>query len=182
MWDELTVNGYLFNTPEDFEEAKKEEESIRYIMSRTDFSNYEQSAKLYKLLKEKKSFHTVIGFDFMHDLYRQLQKLDPETTLEPVKVNDLKDSFVGKRKAITENSIKYNRNELISYYDSKLKSLRIIVFFLAALLIGLFIFTFASDNNPLAEDEVRLQNKYAAWEEELEAREAAVKALEDTLE
>lgn len=182
LGDSLVLNGYLFNTPEEYEEAKREDESVRYIKSKTNFKDYNVCLKLYNTLSERKSYHTVIGFDFMHDLYNHLKRMNPDTEAEPVKVIELKDSFVRKRKAVTENANAAKTKELSDYYTSKIKSQRIVIVFLLLTVIALFILSFVFGNNPLMSDEVKLQDKYSAWEEELKEKELELNSREKEIE
>ncbi len=183
MWEELCINGYRFNTPDEYKEAKKEEEAIRYIKLKTDFKNYDNALKLYNTLIEKKTLHTVIGIDFLHELNIYLTKQKRGDNIQPIPLNDIRIANNPKPAVNDDDTVKVQKlNNIINLYKSKNKNNKIVIFFLIVLLIGLFVLTFTGDNSPLIDDEMRLQDKYAAWEEELTQREEALKQQESSLQ
>ena len=63
----------------------------------------------------------------------------------------------------------------------QVKSLRIIILVLVAVIIGMFGITLTSNLPTIVDYETKLQNKYAAWEQQLTEREAQVKQKEAQL-
>lgn len=169
MWEELCINGYLFNTPEEYQEAKKEEEVIRYIKSKTNVKNYDSTLKLYNTLIEKNTFHTPVGVGFLHELYLILAANKEHDKPKPIVLNDIIKQSNGK--IIDSNKNDSKVRNVVELYKSKYKNAKIVIFFLIILLAALFIITFTGDNSPLIDEETKLQDKYASWEEELTLRE-----------
>ncbi len=63
----------------------------------------------------------------------------------------------------------------------KLRNMRIVTFFLGFVIVVMFLIAVFGPNSPLEDAEVKAQNKYAAWEQELKEREDAVKEKEREL-
>ena len=70
------VNGFAFTDPQEYEEAKKESESIEYMKANTDFNDLSQVTKLYLKLVEHKSMRTVVGYTFLKELQDSIIKKD----------------------------------------------------------------------------------------------------------
>ena len=68
MWDNLTVNGFHFDSAAEYAEAKKEFEAIEYICSKMDVNNPETAFKVYYKLLERKNLHTIVGYSFLKEL------------------------------------------------------------------------------------------------------------------
>ncbi len=68
MAREYKFKGYTFYSEEEFNEAKKENETIEYIKSRTDITNTETVIALYNKLIDRRVITTVIGLDFLKRL------------------------------------------------------------------------------------------------------------------
>ena len=65
--------------------------------------------------------------------------------------------------------------------QGKLRNLRIINAFLILIIIGMFVSVLLSNNSPFTDAEVKIQNKYSAWEKELSERENAILEKEQEL-
>lgn len=68
------------------------------------------------------------------------------------------------------------------FYRNKVKKMTIVIVALIIVVAALFITAVYNKNLTFKSEEVAVQDKYSAWEEELTAREAAIKAREDALE
>ncbi|MCQ2495344.1 MAG: hypothetical protein MJ131_01985 [Lachnospiraceae bacterium] len=68
MWNNLTVNGFQFESSKDYAEAKKEAEALNYLASRMDISNPEVAIKVYYKLLDRQNLHTIIGYTFLKQL------------------------------------------------------------------------------------------------------------------
>lgn len=78
------------------------------------------------------------------------------------------------------NKEKEARN-MIGYLKSKIKKLWLLIAGLAAIIALLFAIAVHNNNLVFVDEEIALQDKYSAWEEDLSSREAAVKAREKEL-
>lgn len=71
---------------------------------------------------------------------------------------------------------------IADYYRKKVKKLTIIIVALVVIVISLFIIAVRNKNLTFTTEEIAVQDKYAAWEEELTERENALKARENALD
>ncbi len=180
MKEHFVLNGYTYDTKAEWEEAKKEEESIRYIRAKTDLSNPSVALKMYNGFVEKRIFITPVGMEFMQELRKEILRSGT------VKAEDLYGIPVGlpRRKGRRTELAGENGNKdkmMAEYYRSKLKSMRVVAAMLAIAIIAMFVVLFAGPNSALEDAEIKVQDKYAAWEQELTRREEAVRAREQEL-
>ena len=188
------IASYEFQDEWMFEEARKEYEAIQYIKEKTNLKDPGKALKLYKKMNEKPSFHTVIGFDFMQELRNTITQsgLYAEENLAKVKI----------ARDLSKYSHRYNQDEAIPDGDNmnlkstntkklrqefeklkvSLRNTRIVVVFLAIIIIAFLYIAKNSDYGMMSDYETSILNKYANWEEQLKEREAAVTAKEKELD
>ena len=178
--EKWSLNGYAFSTKEDFEKAKKEAESIMYIKAHVNMQNSQQVLKLYNKAVDTKMFHTVIGYEFLHQLYTYLIKN------KVIEVEYIKNIPVRKQIVDTEvpedleAANKKAEQFRLLYEDAveKRKQRNIIIgflVFLICLMIAMVYFNYKS------YDENQILDKYSAWEAELEEREQEIEKKEERL-
>lgn len=66
--NEYKVAGYSFLNTKDYNEAKREAESIDYIRTNTDLADSSKVLKLYNKLLDQKTMKTVVGYGFLKEL------------------------------------------------------------------------------------------------------------------
>ena len=174
------ISGYEFSTKEDYEKAKKEAESVLYIKAHTDMTNAQQVLKVYNKASDMKMFQTVIGYEFMHQLYAILVK---KKVMEPEYLKTIPVQKQAKERELPEVVEAANRlseQYRVLYEDSKEKRKRknIVIAFLL-LLIGLMVAMVYFNYNTY--DEEKVLDKYSIWESELEEREEAMREKEKKL-
>lgn len=171
------INGFEFASKEEYEKAKKEVESIRYIKAHTDMTNMQQVLKVYNKASEMEMFHTVIGYEFMHQLYYILVK-NKVVEAEYMRSIPIKETI--NKKSLPEDVEASNRlaeQFRVLYEDAKEKRKRIgiVAGFLGVLIVimfGLVYFNYST------YDENAVLDKYSSWEDELEQREEALREKE----
>lgn len=171
------VNGYEFATQEDYEKAKQEAESIVYIKAHTNLKDKQQVLKIYNKASENKMFHTVIGYDFMHQLYAYLIK-NQVIEKEYIKTIPIDKSVTQKElPEDVESANKLAEQYRVLYQDSKEKNKlhKIIICFLGGLIVLMIVMVYFNYNT---YDENAVLDKYSAWEEQLKAREDALEKKE----
>lgn len=184
MDNRYAVDGFWFETPKEYEDAKKEYESIRYIKAKTDLTNTTTVVKLYNKLLEKQNLSTPVGLCFLQELRGKILSSGAisENNLRGIEIK--KEASKPKRsksvEAFQEAKDKQYQGQVLLLKD-RLRNTRIICAFLAVIVAALFGLTFYFRSNPLYDQEMQLQNKYAAWEQELNEREAALRELEQSL-
>ena len=167
------VNGYEFATREDYDKAKKEAESIVYIKAHTNMKDKQQILKIYNKASENKMFHTIIGYDFMHQLYLYLIKNE---VMEKQYIKTIPVDKTASQRELPEDVEAANKlaeQYRVLYQDSKDKGKlqKIIICFLGGLILLMMVMVYF---NYRTYDEDAVLDKYSAWEEELKERENAV--------
>ena len=167
------VNGYEFATREDYDKAKKEAESIVYIKAHTNMKDKQQILKIYNKASENKMFHTVIGYDFMHQLYLYLIKNE---VMEKQYIKTIPVDKTASQRELPEDVEAANKlaeQYRVLYQDSKDKGKlqKIIICFLGGLILLMMVMVYF---NYRTYDEDAVLDKYSAWDEELKERENAV--------
>lgn len=174
MWENLIIDGYRFDTPENYKEAKKEAEAIQYIRAKSDLNKPEVVYQVYSRLLDKQTMHTVIGLQFLKELRLRLLKSGKyaETELAPIAARPFYGYANGKKsgEAAAEQTAG-KPAKAVMHYKNRLRNARIVIIGLAAIIIAMFFITLTSKNSPFTDEEIRLQDKYSAWEEELTERE-----------
>jgi len=201
MWDNLNVDGFHFDNASDYSEAKKESEAIEYICSKMDVSDPEIAFKVYYKLLERQNLHTIIGYSFLKSLRdrilasniideRELKSINaPKVDLRPLKegqpgqtgdetsleIDSLSSDsgpdatgVLPKRDKSREKKLKV----VADYYRNKYKKSFLVIAALVVVILVLFGITYYRGNMNLDDAEVMVQDKYAAWAEELAEKEA----------
>lgn len=175
-----TISGYEFATKEDYDKAKKEGESVVYIKAHTDMSDKKQVLKIYNKAVDTKMFQTVIGYEFLHQLYAIILK---SKVVEQEYIKNIPVRKQMEDKQLPEDVEKANalaEQYRVLYEDTKERKKRskivnVFLSLLIVIMIGMVYYNYNSYN------EATVIDKYAAWEAELEEREAAVKEKEEQL-
>ena len=109
MWDNLTVDGFHFDSASDYADARRESEAISHIRAKMDIKNPEIALKVYYKLLDRQSFHTVIGICFLKELRdcvtasNMVDEEELKTIHSPVLVANGNSTEVGDETAL-ENS------------------------------------------------------------------------------
>ena len=193
----ITVSGFAFENPTVGEEALKEQEAIEYVSNQLNFNDTKSLLTLYNQMVRRRMFHTEVGYAYLKSIQDYLMKTDIDPAqIESIPVNT--DYSSGGENTISPNKEAANKggkgnaddnanNDIkLRQREIKLKNMlkryqRLTVTFitiavvLAATVVAMFVIANTSNNPTILNYEEVLQNKYAAWEQDLEAREAALK-------
>ncbi|MCI8643177.1 MAG: hypothetical protein HFG79_06805 [Lachnospiraceae bacterium] len=178
--ERFVVDEYSFGTKAEWEEAKREEESIQYIRAKTNLSDPQTVYKVYCGLVEKKTFTTPVGTAFLLELRAGLLRAGKEAGEIP----GIPVTLPRRKKKSAEDfsrELEDKSRLLLEQCQVKLRNMRIVTFFLGFVIVVMFLIAVFGPNSPLEDAEVKAQNKYAAWEQELKEREDAVKEKEREL-
>jgi hypothetical protein len=175
--EEYIVAGYSFSDAHDYKEAKREAETIEYIKANTDLNDLNKAVKLYHKLIERRTLKTVVGFAFLKELQERiirdgLMSKDNIPCIQVVKEEKKLRAYSGA----LDHEQEKKHLEMISNYRIKLRNSRIICCFLAVIIIVMMLISIFSDRSVFTNYENKIIDKYASWEEELDARQ---KVLED---
>ncbi len=180
---DLTVDGYLFNSKSDADNARKELKNIEYIKEHLDKNNPESVLKVYNKLINKRIFTTPPGYRFLKDI-QELLLSNP--SIVPEDVSPLPLSFMmsfdksgaGNVNKQTKKVIPMQKKDVLKdkFFISAAFNVVLIIAIIAMLVI-----TLSSDQPNILNYETALQNRYSTWEQELTERERAVREKEDSL-
>jgi len=182
MADRFTVNGYQFENEELYNEACKEAETVAYIRQRTNLTNTVNTLKLYNKLLDTKQFYTPVGIAFLKELYDRIidSSIISKDNLRPLAIYEARE----KKGRPVDAFAKEEESKLrirLSVSENKLRNTRIVVFFCAVIILVMFALTIFGDNSPLIDAEIRIQDKYSEWQEELDYRERQIELKEKEL-
>ncbi len=183
------VGGFLFETEEEAEWAKRELEGVRFIRQKTDLKNPETVFQVYQNLIRQDLFETPIGYCFLKEL-REYLLMVPAVRNEDVAaitVHLPKEEKKRKKKerssketteSVEEKNQKKERKEKNRDYKTRCHFFMITTLILAVSVATMMFLAATSDNIHILNYENKLIDKYSAWEQELEEREQQLKELE----
>jgi hypothetical protein len=189
------INGFLFETEEEAQKAKKEMDAIRYIRSQTKMNDPDVLLKLYDRLIAQNYFETPVGIEFLRGMQTQLSSVPrikkediapipiPNPTLEKEK-----DARIARHEARERHTEEKKRiAEKKAAGEMRYRKLFHVTFILAAMLaaivVGMFVITYISGSDMnIYNYEQQVIDKYEAWDQELTQREADVTERERALE
>ncbi|MCR5584594.1 MAG: hypothetical protein K6F63_04055 [Lachnospiraceae bacterium] len=160
MAREFKFKGYTFYSEEEYNEAKKENETIEYIKARTDLTNTETVVALYNKMIDRKVITTVIGLDFLKRLRGLALKNE---MINESKLRELPEVNVSKKKKEKQplTTVQKLRRENLG--------LKIVIIGLAAIIVGMFVIVLTGKSSPLKSVYERdIINKYSGWQQELD--------------
>jgi len=181
----LTIGGYSFISEKAAQTAKDELNAIKYVSSKTDAKDPKQVYKLYNTILDKELFHSPIGLEYLRQLQTFLYdcKEIPQDKIRPIPVNFEMQNLRHDRSEISKSrgEIQVLKKKSQQYKDKMIKLL-IVNFALIIVIAVLFLLIKSGTNPTIIDYENKIQNKYAAWQEQLEAKEAALKEREQQLQ
>lgn len=178
----FNVGGFTFADEAMADQAKKEEEGIRFIKEKSTLSNPEVVFRLYTTLLQQKMFVTPVGLRFLVELQNILIAAPgiPNDTIPTIDTAD----FVGARLADAKISKKKKaglEKQLTFYKRGFCVSLLCAVIF-GFSVVGMFAIVELSENNlTILNYKNELINRYEGWEQELKAEEERLKEWEEDL-
>lgn len=205
-----TVDGFYYEDAAMAAKAEKEAETVRYIRSKTNFARVDAVYGIYAKLIENNVFSTEVGYAFLTELYRVLQESGAykEDDLPKVYISkgrmsgtvaasevheDVEESMndedeariieaVRKRTKSLNDTSKTQVRNIREMYRDKLKTYKMVIGALVLCIIGMLAMVYFSDASPLRDAEQQVLDKYAAWQETLQEKEAELAAWEQELE
>ena len=169
------------------DDAERELKRIQKLEQQIDYSKPKVVHLLYDKMINASSLRTPEGLIYMSEMYGFLREhsteLDHELRGIPVEmfsgITRTREAEGGDDLKLTEenfNKLKRSLKREKQESKSKILSHRIVIAFLAAAIVVMFIIAFKSDTPNILNYETALQNKYAAWDAELTQREAELRA------
>ncbi len=174
--EKYSVDGYVFSTEEEYNEAVKEKRGVDYMKSKTNMNNVQSVQEVYEKVLEKDIFKTQVGYGFMREMQQILvkSKLVEDEQIKNIRVNNGKD----KKLVEANKQLKTKLSNVEAAYKSKFFNSVILNVGLIILIIVIIMITTNSKNANVLNYKERLEAEYiskendlAIWEQELENRE-----------
>ena len=183
-WEkEFVVNGYGFETQEEYEKALEEKKSIERLMKKVNLNKGELLVALYSGLITQNKLSTVIGLEYLCRLRDIIinKKYAKTSELPPIQTGNFKtERAVGYKLADTTQKLQAERQQTLKYKE-RVRTLFIVNIALV-IVIGVMMYIATTSNNVnIINYEHKLVDKYAAWETQLTEREQRVKEAEKRL-
>ena len=150
----VEAGGFLFLNGADAALAEKEQKQIAYLEKKLDYQNPEQILAVLQKLIEERSFKTPIGIFYLKKMQDYLMKL---------------------------NSVRLATKKRQEIQKSNHKISVLLNMILVIALIVMFWVTLQSETPNMINYRIAIENKYAAWEQELGEREERVREQEREL-
>lgn len=173
------LNNFEFSTEKEYNNAKKEKETIEYLKSKMDLNDIKGVYKLYELCIQKKTFHTIIGYTFLNDLRKILIASKKVTNEQLPSIPIIKTSAYALDTP-SEKEAKINK-QLLQDYKIKYRNSIIVSLILVIVIIIMFVVMYFSDNTAMGDYETKILNKYSQWQEQLEEKEKKLNEKEQNL-
>lgn len=163
------TDGFIFDDEDLLKEAQKEAEGVRYMKARMDLQYPDRVLQIYRRMIAQNMFQTVVGYAYLRELQDYLYTMPqiPNDEILPIPVHRTVKvvDAAGTTEALREENAKSRRAFRWSL---------VINFFAVAVIVVMFAIAMSSSSPTVLNYENELQNKYAAWEQELSERETAV--------
>lgn len=180
---ELVVNGYSFETQDEYDKALEEKKSIERLMKKVNLDKGELLVALYSGLITQNKLSTVIGLEYLCRLRDLIinKKYAKAADLPPIQTGSFKaERAVGYKLADTKQRLQDEKTQTQRYKDRArtLFILNIALF----IVIGVMMYIATTGNNVnILNYERKLVDKYAGWEAQLTEREQQVREAERRL-
>ncbi len=174
---------YVYENAEMARQAILELERIERLEKQIDYDKPQLVYHLYQKVIDKGIFHTPEGFIYLVHLRKYLEEHESElggpiagipAGLLPLLPIDDKIKVQRSTQSVKKVQVNSTKEKVLGY--------RIVILFLIAAIIGMFIISSMSDSPTILNYEQEIQNKYVDWEEQLEEREAQLADWEKELE
>lgn len=184
--NENKIAGYRFVNEINYKEAKHEAESVDYIRANTDLTDGHIVLKLYNKLIDRKTFKTIVGYNFLKELQDIIiqQNIASSEELAGILIDTAAISRKNTIEAASalERTIEEEYKKKNEELHTKRRNSRIINVFLAAIIIIMFLINIFSDRTVFSRYKEKVTNQYAAWDDKLNAREKELNKREDQLD
>ena len=180
---ELVVNGYSFETQEEYDKALEEKKSIERLMKKVNLDKGELLVALYSGLITQNKLSTVIGLEYLCRLRDLIinKKYAKAADLPPIQTGSFKaERAVGYKLADTKQRLQDEKAQTQRYKD---RARTLFIFNIALfIVIAVMMYIATTGNNVnILNYERKLVDKYASWDAQLTEREQQVREAERRL-
>lgn len=177
----METGGFSFYTEKDGKLAEAEQRKIEYLEARIDYTRPESILHVYDKTIQEQLFKTPIGLLYLKKLQDFLLK---QPTIDPARVKaiPLYETYTDPRASSdvdkpTPKAVRKQEREKARFQISVVLNI-----LLALAICAMFVISFVSDHPNIYNYERALQDRYASWEQDLTAREQAVRDKERELD
>lgn len=179
------IMGFEFEDEEEYKIAKKETDYTINLNENLKGISSDRLLELYNKIIDEKLLKTPIGIEFLRKMQKQLfndKSIDNAMIKSiPATMFKYEEKREAGQSAVTLNKKNNNtvKNKNLKYKDMYIKML-IINFALILAIVIMFVITKSADKFDTDYYRESIENDYISWQNELEERESAIKAKENT--
>lgn len=175
--ESLIVEGFVFPSYKEAQIAQKEQVNIEAIRKRMKGADGKTQYELYCKLMERDMFKTMVGYSFLYEQRHHLMEQYGYREQELPNIELPKRMEYDKVAQLNQGKLETK----IQHLNMIKTRMTITIVALIFIIVGMFIIAAANPNVGYINTENKILNKYSAWQEDLEQREAAVKEKEEQL-
>lgn len=185
--EKMIISGFVFENAAEAEQAQKEAAGVKFIKEKVDMDNPEMVLQVYNKAVRQKLFETAVGFSYLKELQKYLQNnpLVRQDAILPIEVQHPILESQYRRKAperVVQKTTEKAANTVTNIdYKSRYRFMSSVAGILIICVIAMFVIAATANNPTILNYEQEIINKYAVWEEQLDAREAVVQEREAEL-
>ncbi len=189
------VGAYAFASKAEYERAKKEQETIQYLMANTNTADGKSLLKIYNRSIEKGSFQTAVGLEFLINIRRRLvdSGMFSEDTIAPIPVAapsaPVQDGADRSKPQIdpAKQVQRYKDAYEAAVAGRKIRNMAIII--LLVVVMGMLLITYRSEYSVFTyftnyKEKIRNEvvDEYEDWQNQLEEKEKQLEKRQSTLD
>ncbi|WP_026651830.1 hypothetical protein [Butyrivibrio proteoclasticus] len=178
--DNFIVGGFEFLTEGDAQKAQMDLSKINLLKARAKAVRPKEIKAVYDKAIENKIFKTPIGWMYLAYMREHLLESGfTEDDLIPIPISIPMVRHSAMENLTVKQRIKHVEEKEKTDFPKIFSFILNIVLFL--LVIGMFVVAFTSENDNIINYKKNVTNRYASWDEDLKAREKAVREAEKKL-
>lgn len=175
--ERLIFDGYIFLNDNDVKMAEEEKKKIQYLEEKLDYDNIESTKKVYEKALNERVFRTPVGFEYMRKIRAELLVRGvPEEELIPLRLYQSYSSDEDKR-PVRIYKVEKKKEDNSGILRTSLW-LNVALFLIA---VGMIVIAMLGETTNVLNYRYKLENDYAAWEQELQEREEVIRKKEREL-
>lgn len=176
---EYIVDGFSFLSEEDAAAAREELKKARYLKRHLEYQSADMILQLYRKALADRTFQTPVGLAFVNELRELLIEAGiEEFEIEPIPVYyDVVQNKMRSGYEPVEEKPEEEKKKGIGKFGISV----VLNVVLGLLVAGMFYVAMTGNNPNILNYKNSIENKYAAWEQELSEREQAVREKEQEL-
>ena len=190
------IGGYIFNDEESAKKAAKELKTVEYILGQIKEADEKTVLQIYNKLLKQRLFSTEIGLGFLSQLRQNLlaSGMFAEDEVEDVYTIGEQELQSESDEKGDDDSDAQEKNRVLSKSNNspELKQIRklkiinsvliVVSLTLRLCVIGMFYVSTTINSPTILNYEETITDQYSTWKQELDEREAELKAREKALE